>query len=386
MLLNNRAYVFVRTISNKEVSHRLYLRIVFGKQKKDYSLGIKISDPTKFDSAKNQIKGGADALNSNILIQQMLNKANKILHDADIQGEKISADKFEQLFKDNGINNDSFIEFARAEVKFMQSQVSDGYYRHMESEVNKLEKYKLHISFSDLNYEFLRAYERYLLVTLKNNMNTIGSAMKRIKTLIVIAIRKEKMSKNPFDDYKIKSEPVNRNFLTIDELKKLNEIYDKNVLPAYLQKVLCYFLFSCYCGLRYTDVYNLMFEDIQINQGEYFIGIEQHKTSDRVYIPLKKRALQLIGEVEGKSGKIFKVNTNQVTNRFIKEIMDIAVINKEISFHCSRHTFATVALSIGIDIKTISSLLGHTDLKTTQIYAKVLMSSKSAAMDKFNDL
>jgi len=364
----------------------LYLRLNFGSLKKEFALGIKISDPSKFDDTKFHIKGGAEVAKSNLLISKTIKRATDIVIDADMRGEKLSPTKFEQLFKDTGVNNESFIEFARAEVKFMQSQVSDGYYRHMDSEVNKLTKYNPNITFSELDYEFLKKYERYMLIDLKNNMNTIGSAMKRLKTLIIIAIRKDKMRKNPFDDYKIKSEPVNRNFLTIDELNILNKLYDQEVLPPYLQKVLRYFLFSCYCGLRYTDVFNLTFEDIQLNQGHYFIGIEQHKTKDRVYIPMKKRAMQLIGDMSAKSGKIFKVNTNQVTNRFLKEIIDIAVINKEISFHCARHTFATVALSIGIDIKTISSLLGHTDLKTTQIYAKVLMSSKLAAMDKFDDI
>lgn len=355
-------------------------------KKKDYSLGIKISDPAKFDSAKNQLKGGAESLNTNILIQQMLNKANKILHDADIEGEKMSAEKFEALFKDKEDNLESFIAFANEEIKFMSGQITDGYHKLLKSEISKIKRFKPEISFSEINYEFLRKYERYMTVDLKNNMNTVGKTMKKLKMLLNIAVRKEKIVRSPFADYKIKSEPTNRNFLTIDELKVLNKMYDSNHLPNYLQNVLRYFLFSCYCGLRYTDVLQLKYEDLQCNQGEYFIGIEQHKTKDRVYIPLKNRALQLIGEVSAKSGKIFKVNTNQVTNRFIKEIMDIAVINKEISFHCSRHTFATVALSIGIDIKTISSLLGHTDLKTTQIYAKVLMSNKSTAMDKFNDL
>ena len=190
MLLNNRAYVFVRTITNKEVTHRLYLRIVFGKQKKDYSLGIKISDPAKFDSAKNQLKGGADALNTNILIQQMLNKANKILHDADIEGEKMTAEKFEILFKDKQENTESFISFANEEIKFMSGQITDGYHRLLKSEITKIKRFKPEISFSEINYEFLRKYERYMTVDLKNNMNTVGKTMKKLKMLLNIAVRK----------------------------------------------------------------------------------------------------------------------------------------------------------------------------------------------------
>ncbi|MEI7594519.1 MAG: site-specific integrase [Bacteroidota bacterium] len=386
MLLNSRAYIFIRTLKKKDISYIVYLRVVFDSVKKDYSLGIKIPDPTKFDSQKNLIKGGAEVLKTNILIQQMLNKANTILHESDLSGEKITALKFESLFKENGINKDSFVTFANAEIEFMRGQITEGYHRQLKSEISKLLKYKKELLFSEISFDFLRQYEKYMVTDLKNNLNTVGKTMKKIKTLIGIAVRKEKMDRSPFADYKIKSEPTNRNFLTIDELNTLNKLFNKKHLPNYLQNVLQYFLFSCYCGLRYTDILQLKYEDIQLNQGEYFLAIEQHKTKDRVYIPMKNRALQLIGEMKGNTGKIFKVNTNQVTNRFLKEIINLAVINKEISFHCARHTFATVALSIGIDIKTISSLLGHTDLKTTQIYAKVLMSSKSTAMDKFNDI
>ena len=385
MIHNNRAYIYIRTIRNKDISYRVYLRIVFGSQKKEYALGIQISDPSKFDEKKNIIKGGSEVAKYNLIIAQTLHRANEIMNDADIQGIKLTAFQFDQLFCKKG-NPESFIEFALEEIKQLNSVQSDGYVTHLKTEITKLQSYKKEVTFSDLTYDFLCKYERYMYTALKNKVNTVDSSMKRIKTLINIAVKKDKIHKSPFDIYKIKTEEANRTSLTLDEVKKLNELYDKQILPDYLQNVLRYFIFSCYCGLRYSDVKELEYSDLQFNQGEYFIDVEQGKTGNMVAVPLKSRALQLIGPIENKQGPIFRVITGQVTNRFLIEIMKAALINKHITFHCSRHSFATIALNIGIELVVVSSLLGHTDIKTTQIYAKVLMSSKSAAMDKFDKI
>lgn len=362
------------------------LRMIFDTKKKDISLKIKITDPTKFDFEKNQLKGGASVAHTNLLIQQILHKANKIINDANLAGEKLTAVKFERLFLKPDANDNSFTEFAEDELKLMIGRVDVSYYTHVKSALTKLKEFRDPVLFSDMNYDFLSKFERHMIVKRGNNLNTVTSTLKRIKTLMTIAVKKGKISKNPLSDYKMKSEPTNRTFLTLDELKRLNEIYDGKLLPPYFQNVLQHFLFSCYVGLRYADIHSLTFEQIEKDQGEYYIILDQHKTSERVYIPLKKRAKELIGEIDGKSGLVFRVNTNQVTNRFLKEIMKAAVITKPVSFHTARHTFATLALSLGIDLKTVSSLLGHTDVKTTQIYAKVLLSSKSAAMAKFDNI
>ena len=149
------------------------------------------------------------------------------------------------------------------------------------------------------------------------------------------------------------------------------------------------FLFACYTGLRYQDVRNLRFEDVkkEVHDGKekFFIRITMHKTKDPVSIPLIDKAAAMIGE-GFKAQKIFRVPTNQVINRYLKEIADLATINKKVTFHVSRHTFATISIIIGTPVEVISKLLGHLNLKTTMIYSKIPDSVKIDYMDRWNNL
>ena len=110
-----------------------------------------------------------------------------------------------------------------------------------------------------------------------------------------------------------------------------------------------------------------------------------HKTKDSEYVPLIEKSKHLIG-TGFNNQRVFKVSANQVANRNLKDIMTGAGIKKDISFHCARHTFATVGISLGIPIEVISKLLGHKDLQTTQIYAKVMDHVKIMQMDKWNNI
>lgn len=156
------------------------------------------------------------------------------------------------------------------------------------------------------------------------------------------------------------------------ELNKLHLFYETNSNLAQNEKiVLQYFLFSCYTGIRYSDLKLLNAEDIQNNT----IHIRMHKTSLGVSIPLSRKANQLLPP--SKSGKIFSIFCNKVTNRILKKIATKSGIDKKLTFHVARHTFATTSLTLGIPIEVICKLLGHTNIKTTQIYGpKSLIPSK----------
>ena len=161
----------------------------------------------------------------------------------------------------------------------------------------------------------------------------------------------------------------------IAELESLEKLFAAGNLKATQYNVLRYFLFSCYTGLRYTDMKNFKFGMLQKvnynNSEKTIIKLEQHKTKNIVSIPVIEKAQQLIGKNYGEHQNVFKVLSNQKTNDRLKDVMKIANINKNITFHSARHTFATVAIEKGIPMEVISTLLGHTELKTTQIYAKI---------------
>jgi len=125
---------------------------------------------------------------------------------------------------------------------------------------------------------------------------------------------------------------------------------------------------------------------IVISDGKktFFIRITMHKTKDPVSIPLIDKAAKMISE-GFEAQKVFRVPTNQVSNRFLKEISELAGIKKQITFHVSRHTFATNSITLGIPVEVVSKLLGHTNIKTTMIYSKVVDSVKVHYMDRWNN-
>ena len=147
------------------------------------------------------------------------------------------------------------------------------------------------------------------------------------------------------------------------------------------------FVFSCYTGLAYIDVYELSPQNVSLGiDGEYWISTYRHKTDIPVRIPLLPQALEIIEKYKNnprvlESGRLLPVYANQLLNSYLKEIADFCGIEKPLTFHIARHTFATtVTLTNGVPIETVSKLLGHTSIKTTQIYAKVIEQKVSEDM------
>lgn len=166
-------------------------------------------------------------------------------------------------------------------------------------------------------------------------------------------------------------------YLTIDEVRKLAATdCDYPVIKAA-------FLFSCLTGLRRSDVVRLTWGDVY-RQGEYTrIIFKQKKTRGQEYLDITAEAAELMGERDEADERVFPdIHSPSCTNNTIKTWVARAGIDKEITFHCGRHTFATLMLDIGTDIYTVSKLLGHRELSTTQIYAKVLDKNKQAAVAK----
>jgi site-specific recombinase XerD len=177
-------------------------------------------------------------------------------------------------------------------------------------------------------------------------------------------------------NYKIKTYATHRAYLSEDELKV---VADKYIPIERLSQVRDVFLFSCFTGLSYSDVAKLSCQDIATGiDNEKWIFTNRTKTGEASRIPLLPTALTIIEKYRNhpktrNSGKLLPVLSNQRMNSYLKELANICEINKELTFHCARHTFATaVTLNNGVPIESVSKMLGHKNLRTTQIYAKVL--------------
>lgn len=238
-------------------------------------------------------------------------------------------------------------------------------------------KYKVNdINIRGINHEFIMSYDFYLRSERKCNNNSTVKYLKNFKKIILICIANGWLDKDPFIKYKPKVKEVNREYLTMDDLQRIS---DKQFTNVRLNQVRDIFLFSCYTGLAYADVKKLKREEISIGlDGQKWIFTSRQKTDTASRIPLLPTALQIIKKYEDHPecsdlGKILPVLSNQKMNSYLKEIADVCNIEKELTFHIARHTFATtITLANGVSIESVSKMLGHTNIRTTQHYAKIL--------------
>ncbi len=188
----------------------------------------------------------------------------------------------------------------------------------------------------------------------------------------------------------MKVKVVDRVFLNAEELQLMAA---KQFVTDRLGQIRDIFLFSCYTGLSYADVYKLKASEIVTGpDGEKWINTKRQKTDTPTRVPLLPSAIAILikysdSPICENSGKALPVSTNQKMNAYLKEIGDICGINKSLTFHIARHTFATtITLSNGVPIESVSKMLGHTNIKTTQHYAKILDMKVAQDMSKLRQL
>ena len=184
---------------------------------------------------------------------------------------------------------------------------------------------------------------------------------------------------------KLGLEPVNRGFLTDEEVL---QIVNKELNVPRLELVRDIFIFSCFTGLAYIDVANLTPDNIVMLGGKEWIMTKRQKTSvetNVLLLDIPKRIISKYSHQTYRDGKLFPILSNQKTNSYLKEIADICGIKKNLTFHLARHTFATMSLSKGVPIESVSKMLGHTNIRTTQIYARITNKKIEHDMEQFAD-
>lgn len=242
------------------------------------------------------------------------------------------------------------------------------------------------LKFADLNERFCNEFKEYLLSTKSNKsskttltQNSALSYFNKVKATLKQAYKDGYLQ----TDLNAKVAPIKatetqRNFLTLEQLNALVKTECKNPLTKQTA------LFSALTGLRFSDIQKLIWGEIEYIKGNgYFIKFRQQKTKGAELMPISEQAYSLLGKPKEPNEKVFEgLNYSAYENKFLKQWIKDAGITKKITFHCFRHTFATLQLSNGTDIYTVSKMLGHRELKTTQIYAKVIDKTKREAADK----
>ncbi len=372
----------------------VYCRVTVNGERAEFSINRKF-EVLRWNSQSGFAKGTKeDALTLNSFIDAVRNKIYGIHKKLTDKKELITAEIIKNHYQGKTEKQYSLIDVFRhhnAEIKErINIDIAKGTFQKFESilkhviEFMKKNYGRNDMFLSQLNHKFISDFEHFLKTKKQINNNTTVKYIRSLRKIINIAIENDWLAKDPFLKYKGTLKEVKRNFLTTDELQTIVNLNLKNYR---LQTVRDIFVFACYTGLAYIDIFNLTEDNILLGiDGERWIFKDRAKTDVSSKIPLLPTAIEIIerynqNEECTASGKLFPVKSNQKTNAYLREIADLAGIEKYLTFHLARHTFATtVTLLNGVPIETVSSMLGHKSIRTTQIYSKVVEEKISVDM------
>lgn len=247
------------------------------------------------------------------------------------------------------------------------------------------------LKLTELSYTVIYDFDIYLRTVIGQNHNTATKTLKTFKTITIFGRKLGALHHDPYLNHHFHLDPVDRGFLTDEEILKIaNKDFDIERLAL----VRDFFLFACFTGLAYIDVVNLTPDNIVTLDEKQWIMTKRQKTnieSNILLLDIPKAIIAKYSHKTCRNGNLFPVMSNQKTNAYLKEIADLCGIKKRLTFHLARHTFATMSLSKGVPIESVSKMLGHTNIKTTQLYARITnkkiqsdMEKLSEKLDKFN--
>jgi len=388
----------------KDGTHPIYLRITKDRKSKYVALGYSIN-ASDWDEEMRVVKSShSSAQYLNNLIAHKIASANDVALELEIKDNSIGSAKIKE--KLTGKTTEDFFKYADKYLSSLEKVGNFGTYKKQKSIIAKIREYQGNksLTFSEITYTFLKEYEEYLREKLGNKTNTVHTNLKLIRKLINDAINEDLLpsDKNPFSKYKLKQEPSKREYLTEEELKQLENLELNPTINLFHHRNL--FVFAVYAGgIRLADVIKLKWKNFDGSNINFRVG----KTRNDHSVKLPNKALEILelykrptikeddyifpilNSKKDYSDQKFLFNSIASANAYINKNLKIltkrAGINKPISFHCSRHSFATLCLAKGVRIEYVSKLLSHSDIKQTQVYAKIINKELDKAMEVFNE-
>lgn len=349
---------YVRSDGTCAVFVQLYMK---GKKTLPLNFSVSIAD---FDEIKQRVKrSNKKSADYNLIIEQMLATINTIEVNYRLSGRVLT---LENLIDE--INNPTaqmdFIKFWENEMIRQKETLAPGTYRQQNSVLKKLSNFKKPIYFKDINDDLIADLKTYCRKKLKNTDATISTTLKSFKKYLHLAQKKGIFCGMNFTDIKNKQFKGNRTFLNTEEVTKFYTYWQSEFITETKKNIISRYLFSCFTGLRFSDIQNLTTENF-INDTIVFTS---EKTKKFQRIPLNKSALKFVDKKN-----IFLGNyTGEYMNRELKEIANILGIRKKITFHTSRHTFATNFLICGGRVEHLQKILGHSKITDTMIYVHII--------------
>ncbi len=375
----------------------LYARINVDQKRLSISLKRKIPANSWNITTKKFAGSSAKAKEFNRYLDLSKSRIYECYQELRDEGKVITSKAIKERFLKDDQQSHSLQELIAYHTKKIERILTPGTIRNFgvtENYINRYLKKKKQkdIFLSQLNYQFLSDFATFLAGYYPEghpkamSHNTVMKHIQRLRKMVTLAYNLEWIDNDPFRRWKMSFEKVDREFLSDNELLNLANY---NFTLGRLDRVRDLFIFSCYTGLSFVDIKNLTKTNIWIGDtdGNKWISTFRQKTNTKVKIPLLLRAERILDKYNGHpvtevSENLLPTLTNEKANLYLKEIASKTGIEKNLTFHMARHTFATtVALSNGMPIETVSKILGHSKITTTQIYARVMDHKIKADMD-----
>jgi len=364
----------------------IYIRITLNGNRVDLATH-QFALAEKWDAKHGYVKGPKEETRIiNTALENQRSKVLKVYNQLEAAGKPITAELIRNTITGKTKNRRGLVEVFRMFNKQLEARIGHGYapgtlvkYQVTCKKVADFIQYQYNRSdlfLDELDFQFITNFEVYLKAEVKNMHNTVSKSISFLKRIIRYSMQNGWLDKDPFLSFRCPYKDPDRDFLSQPELDNLQE---KSLFVNRLAIVRDMYVFSCYTGLPFSDIEKLTPDDITTGiDGEKWIIYNRVKTGNRAPIPLLPVPLNIIDKykdypVNVNKGRLLPVYSNQKINGYLKEVASICGINKNLTFHTARHTFATtVTLTNGVPIETVSKMLGHTSIKTTQIYSKVV--------------
>lgn len=376
------SFFLKKSIVRKNGNSPIIGRITLNREKVEFSTKLGISS-SKWDVEVGEAKGNSQEAFS---LNEDLNSIRMTLYtyyrNLSERCEIVTAEKIRQMYTQTETYPQTLLTLFKKhnddELKLVGHGRSMSTYKKYDLAYRRVQDFMLYkyskndIYLDNLNLEFINDFEIYLRTNCNLGVNMTAKMIQFLKKVVNLARNIGIIGFDPFFQHQSKWAKVNIEYLTKQEIKKIT----KKELPIKRMDVVRdIFLFSVFTGLSYIDIKNLTVNNIQQqHDGSYWIITKRQKTDNSVELPLLDIPQKIIAkyESERKDLTLLPVMSNQKMNSYLKEIADVCGIHKRLTFHVARHSFSTsIMLDHGVSMETLSKVLGHSNIKTTQIYAKV---------------
>lgn len=354
---------------NKEMA--VELEIYYNGKRKWISTGVRVLK--KHWRADKKVVGRPDAFELNYKIEKLENSIKTYIMKLMIDDKPFSWSEFDS-FLENADSGDSFVSFVENRVA-KRKDIKESTRRNHKKFYVALKAFGKIQRFSDVTKQNIAKYDEWLHSRKDYTQSTIASYHKYMKVYINDAIRLELLERSPYEGFKVnQGKPRQRKYLEPMEVQAIENSY----MPTEsLERVRDLFVFQCNTGLAYSDMRKFDFGTVVKKDNRYVIHDVRQKTGEDFYIVLLPKALEVLRKYDFK----LPIITNEQYNLRLKLVAMYAGITKNLTSHMGRHTYATTCLNSGIPIEVLAHMIGHADIRTTQIYAKLVNTTVESAYD-----